>query len=85
MVEGNTNESKRLANALYSWVNRLLVGDSKNAPMTTSEAMRIIERAGMVVVFTDGAWVVTLWEGCTEKMTRRDLIALATDFEYITK
>jgi hypothetical protein len=85
MVEGNTNESKRLANTLYSWVNRLLVGDSKTIPMTTSEAVRIIEQAGMSVVFTDGAWLVTLWTGCTEKMTRRDLIALATDFEYITK
>ena len=86
MVEGNTTyESKRLANTLYSWVNRVLVGDSEAVAMTTSEAIGIIEKAGMSVIFTDGAWLVTMWEGCSERMTRRDLIALATDLVYVTK
>lgn len=81
MLEGITYKSK----CLYSWVSRAMGEGDKTVAMTTSEAVRIIERAGMTVVFTDGAWLVTMWEGCEEHLTRRDLITLATDLAYITK
>ena len=88
MVEGNTYEQKRLANSVYRWVNRLLGYDSKPSnAMRTIEAIKIIERAGMTVVWSNkaGAWLVTLFEGCVEKMTRREMVEFAKDLLYVEK
>lgn len=78
------NEQIGLANTLYRWCNGLLGNTRRNdGAMKTTDAMAIIERAGYRVAFTEGAWVVTLWEGCTERLNRRELIELAQVLDYM--
>jgi hypothetical protein len=78
----NTNE-KSMANGLHSSGNSLLVGSVVGGALTTADAMAIIANAGYGIRFTDGAWSVTCFEGCTQRMTRREVIQLARDLKYI--
>lgn len=88
MVEANTYEQKCLANIVYRCINRLLGFDSKPSnEMKTIDAIQILERAGLTVVWSSqvGAWLVTLFEGYVEKMNRRELVAFAKDLLYLEK
>ncbi len=84
LVMEDNNEKFSLANTLYRWVTSFLgSGSGVDNPMKTSDAMAILERAGYRVTFTDGAWLVTLWEGCTERLNRKELVELAQVLDYV--
>lgn len=83
-MEDNNNAKFSLANTLYSWGVSLL-GNNRGFDnhMKTTDAMAVLERAGYRVTFTDGAWLVTLWGGCTERLNRKELVDLAQVLEYL--
>lgn len=51
--------------------------------MKTIDAIRILERAGYTVKFTEGSWVVTIAVGMTESLNRAELVELARDLEHV--
>jgi hypothetical protein len=61
----------------------LLLGEEMPKAMTTSEAIAIIESNGIIVTFLKGCWIVKLWDGCTNEMTRLDLITFAEDLQAL--
>ena len=51
--------------------------------MKTIDAIIVLENAGYRVKFEKGAWLVSLWKGCTERLNRLELVKLAQDLIYI--
>lgn len=54
--------------------------------METIDAIKVLETAGYQVRFdsTVGAYVVTLWDGCKETLTRKELVLLAKDVKHVS-
>lgn len=54
--------------------------------MDTIDAIKVLETAGYQVRFDSsiGAYVVTLWEGYKETLSRKELVLLAKDVMHVS-
>lgn len=72
-----------MANTLHNRSDGALDNRMDGDTMNTTDAMAILTAAGYEVRFSEGCWLVSPFEGCTEKLNRLELVELAKAIRYI--